>query len=588
MQNLNDPSQMTLFDPWAQRFPTRLYNRLRAGWQGLFHEVLLKLMPGEQLAERFHPQLGRPTKELYSVAGLIFLKACNNWTMEQAVDAYCFGLDVQYALNVSGGDAELSLRSLERYVQLFREMDLAAEVFDAVTMALIERMELNLSEQRLDSTHVYSNMAMAGRTTLMIQAVKRLLTQVRRHDTERYDALPAALRARYEANSACAPFGWSRSKANADERRRIRQQVAEDMRDVLAFYDGEAPITNKDTYRQLLRVFEEHCQVIEDTVKVRPKSDSRALQSLTDLDATYDGHKGRGYQAQVAQTCCEENSHQLITDVLPQTAADSDSAALPQMVERLEDKQRKPQSLLADTAYGSDDNTQLCAGKDVELVAPAKRRDNENRDTLTTLDFEMDEATNEVKRCPCGHTPRVAHFNHETGDGFALFPSVLCERCPRLANCLVCTYRKDYRLKYSYRSQRLDRRRRDQQTPQFKTRYRKRAGVEGLMSALKRGYGFGRLRVRGMAAVSMELYLKAAGYNLKQAAKWIAGNGRQRLCKAAASKIRLLWRRWGSPKRIHTTQYALGPENRTSMPRSPGWNSTLRLGRLETKTVLAG
>ena len=77
-----------------------------------------------------------------------------------------------------------------------------------------------------------------------------------------------------------------------------------------------------------------------------------------------------------------------------------------------------------------------------------------------------------------------------------------------------------YRMQYTAKSQRLERRRRAQETPEFKKQYRKRAGVEGLMSALKRGYGFGRLRVRGMAAVRMELYLKAAGYNLKQAAKW--------------------------------------------------------------------
>ncbi len=74
MRNLNDPEQTLLFDPWALVFSDRLYARLRSGWQGLFHDVLLRLMPAEELAEHFDPDLGRPTKELYSVAGLIFLK----------------------------------------------------------------------------------------------------------------------------------------------------------------------------------------------------------------------------------------------------------------------------------------------------------------------------------------------------------------------------------------------------------------------------------------------------------------------------------------------------------------------------------
>ena len=588
MQNLNDPAQMTLFDPWAQRFSPRLYKKLCGGWQGLFYEVLLKLMPAEELAEQFHPQLGRPTKELYSVAGLIFLKASNNWTMEQAVEAYCFHLDVQYALNVSGGDAELSLRSLERYTKLFRELDLAAKVFDAVTKTLIGRMELNLSEQRLDSTHVYSNMAMAGRTTLMVQAVKRLLTQVRRHHPQRYDALPDDFRSRYEGKKGSDPFGWGRAKAELEARRLIRQQVADDMHFVLAFYDGEAPITNKDTYKQLLQVFEEHCEVIEDAVKVRRKSGSRSLQSLTDPDAAYDSHKGRGYQAQVAETCSKENPHQLITDVLPQTAADSDSAALPVMVDRLEDKERKPDTLLAGTAYGSDENMERCSEKEVELVAPAARRSKEDRDRLTVLEFEIDEDTNEVHRCPAGHTPRVAHFNAESGEGFALFPSAVCEACPSLESCPVSTYRRDHRMKYSEKTQRLDRRRRAQERPEFKERYRKRAGVEGVMSALKRGYGFGRLRVRGMRAVSMELYLKAAGYNLKQAAKWRCGQGRRGIPEAVAGKMRRIWHRWSCSRRIRAIKNALGHENRESIPSPRGWNAVLRVGWFEAKTVLAG
>jgi hypothetical protein len=521
MQNLHDPEQTLLFDPWALVFSGRLYARVRSGWQGLFHDVLLRLMPAEELAEHFHPELGRPTKELYSVAGLIFLKEFHDWTEEDAVEAYCFRLDVQYALNVARGDGELSLRTLERYLKLFRELGLARMVFDEVTQALVDHLELDVSRQRLDSTHVYSNMAMFGRTSLMVKAVQRFLTQVLRHHRERYEALPEELRARYAPNSPSSPFGWARAKNNADQRRRLRQQVADDMYLVLTFYDGEEAITNKDTYKQLLRVFEEHCEVIEDAVTVRPKSDPRALQSLSDLDATYDGHKGRGYQAQVCQTCSEQNEVQLITGLLPQTAADSDSTALPEMIEHLEDRQRKPEQLLADTAYGSDDNVEHCAAKGVELVAPVKARHEGNEDALSALDFEIDETTREVQRCPAGNTPCTTGYSEKRDEGYALFERATCEACPNFGRCLVYKHKKHYRLKYSKKTLRLETRRRDQDSPAFKERYRKRAGVEGLISALKRGRGFGRLRVRGQPAVRMALYLKATGHNLFQAARCV-------------------------------------------------------------------
>ena len=39
------------------------------------------------------------------------------------------------------------------------------------------------------------------------------------------------------------------------------------------------------------------------------------LQSPHDPDVTYSGHKGKGYEVQVAETCHEENATQLITHV---------------------------------------------------------------------------------------------------------------------------------------------------------------------------------------------------------------------------------------------------------------------------------
>jgi len=527
VQNIHDPQQTLLFDPWALRFSERLYNTVRNGWQGLFHNVLLHLMPAEELAEHFDPDLGRPTKELYSIAGLIFLKEFNDWTEEEAVEAYCFRLDVQYALNVARGDAELSLRTLERYIRLFREQGLASKVFDEVTGALVAHLQVDLSQQRLDSTHVYSNMAMYGRTSLMVKALRRLLTQVRRHHRERYEALPEALRTRYAPDNPSSPFGWARANNTAEQRRRLRQQVAEDMYFVLQFYDGEDAITNKDTYKQLLRVFEEHCEVIEQAVKVRPHSDARALQSVSDLDATYDGHKGRGYQAQLCESCSDNNEVQLITDVLPQTAADSDSAALPKVIQRLQDKGRKPNEVLADTAYGSDENEQHCAGRDIELISPVKKRHEGNEEALSALDFEIDATTHEVQRCPAGHAPCRTGYSEKRDEGYALFKRATCEGCAHFGRCLVYKHKKYYRLKYSNKTLRLETRRRRQETPAFKARYRKRSGIEGTNSALKRGQGFGRLRVRGRPAVEMALYLKAAGHNLLQAARCLRQRGKK-------------------------------------------------------------
>ena len=100
-------------------------------------------------------------------------------------------------MNLEPG-VEVSARTVERYQKLFRDNELAAQVFHDVTDRLVRALELDISRQRLDSTHVFSHMASFGRTKLMAVAIKRFLTQVRRHDPDAYAALPEEFRRRYE------------------------------------------------------------------------------------------------------------------------------------------------------------------------------------------------------------------------------------------------------------------------------------------------------------------------------------------------------------------------------------------------------
>ena len=94
MRYLEDPRQSELFDVFSAILSSVAYRRLLSGWQHLFRCAILKLLPAGKLAEHFHPQIGRPTKELYSMAGLIFVMEFRNWTHEEAADAYMFSVDV--------------------------------------------------------------------------------------------------------------------------------------------------------------------------------------------------------------------------------------------------------------------------------------------------------------------------------------------------------------------------------------------------------------------------------------------------------------------------------------------------------------
>ena len=73
---------------------------------------------------------------------------------------------------------------------------------------------------------------------------------------------------------------------------------------------------------------------------------------------------------------------------------------------------------------------------------------------------------------------------------------------------------------------RLARRRNQEQAPEFKERYRYRAGVEATMSDLDRITEIKHLRVRTKTPVRLAVTLKAVGLNIRRAAAFIAQGGR--------------------------------------------------------------
>ena len=225
MRHSVDPRQGRLFDPFEGIIPPLGLDRIHNGWQGIFRAALLELMPARQLGQHFSPTIGRPTKELYSVAGLLFLQEFQNWTIPETVEAYLFRTDIQFALNLEPGSDEMCERTFERYRALFLEDEGAGQIMQDVTDRLIELLELDIRKQRLDSTHVFSNMASFGRTRLLAVTIKRFLTQVKRQHVSDFEALPIELRKRYAPSQAQL---LSKESKDADGRAKSRQQVAED------------------------------------------------------------------------------------------------------------------------------------------------------------------------------------------------------------------------------------------------------------------------------------------------------------------------------------------------------------------------
>jgi hypothetical protein len=515
MQRIVNPRQERLFDPYQPVLTASNRQWLEENWPGVFRHVILELLPVETLRQHFHPAWGRPTRELYSMAGLILLRECMNGTKEQAVDAYRFHMGVHYALNLEPQGHDLSVRTLERYQDHCEQDEMGQRVMHDVTTRLVQVLGTRIEQQRLDSTHVFSDMAELGRTRLLGVALKRFLTQVQRHDPPAYAALDPALRARYAPSDRRL---FAETAPDRPARRLLRQQVAQDLYQVLRLFAEQPAHAQRSTYRDMERIFYEQCEVQEDKVLVKAKTGKTVMQNPSDPDATYDGYKGPGYQAQLSETCHPDNEAQLITCVLPQTAAAPDEQAVAPVLAELQASQLLPKELLGDTHYPSDENVQRAERYGVELVGPVPgAAPAAGPEDLTIDDFVIDERTEQVTCCPDGQRPVTSGHDPAKGKTRTIMPAAVCGRCAFRTHCPVQEGPDGYQLEHTAKQRRLAGRRREQQTEVFRERYRRRNGIESTNSALKRRLGLGRLRVRGRRRVFQAIYLKIAGWNILRA-----------------------------------------------------------------------
>ena len=515
MRNLVNPQQTQLFDPFDSVLTEKTRTRLLNGWHGAFRHIILELMPVDAVGEHFDATMGRPTKELYSMAGLLLIKEFKDWTKDEAIYAYCFDMAIHYALNLEPVAHDLGERTLDRYIALFAKDRLAKAVMDEITVKLVDLLDLKIDKQRLDSTHIFSNMASFGKTRLMGVAIKRFLTQLLRcTDKSDYDSLNESFRKRY-APSVHQLF--ADTKKDSPSLKRLRQEVAEDMHSIIKQFCDTPAHNGKDTYKAVERIFYEQCEVHEDTVIIKKKTGGDVMQNPSDPDATYDGHKGPGYQLQLSETCHPENDVQLITSAIVETAAASDAHAVEDVLDDLQANDLSPEEMLADTAYAGDDNVQLADEKGVELVGPVAGCSIPDDEQLTIDDFNIDETTEEVVCCPAGHTPETSEHHSETGKTKTVMAASNCNQCEFVKQCPVMKVRNGYRLDHTAKDRRLAARRAEQATDVFRERYKVRGGIEGTNSGLKRKTGLGRLRVRGRPAVDHVIYLKIAGWNIMRA-----------------------------------------------------------------------
>jgi hypothetical protein len=126
MINVKDHRQMELFDPWAFLSPKRR-EKLDKDWPGLFQKHLLRELPVSEFKAVFRKGMGRPTKELHTVLGVLLFQQAMDLTDHDAADHLTYNIQWHYALNITEESdsakyiCEKTLRTMRNHITELNE-----------------------------------------------------------------------------------------------------------------------------------------------------------------------------------------------------------------------------------------------------------------------------------------------------------------------------------------------------------------------------------------------------------------------------------------------------------------------------------
>jgi len=529
--------QTTMFES-SYLVPKAKADRLRASWAEIFRTRALPLIDEDLFASLYCEDNGRPNRPVQTVLGVLILKDVYDLTDAEALERLEFDLQWHHALSLTPEEAHLCQKTLHNFRAGLMEHDLSRVAFAETTDRILAALGTKVSRQRLDSTHVISNMAVLTRLGLFCETTRVFLSRLQAAHPRLYGSVPKRLRGRYLREDGQAT-GYQDART-AEGRRRLPVCARDVYR--LCRRLAHTAAAQMEEFALLQRLLEEQCEVVKKrqplsrsdddsgegrvpvVLKEAKEVSSASLQSPHDPDATYNGRKGKGYEVQVAETCHDDNKVEIITHVEVTDACVSDAQATVPTLDALEARRLQPQELVADTTYGSGDNAVAAARRGTELISPVGgpatvAEEHASDEVLTAADFEIDPRSEEPAVCPAGHfssaqapSGKGAHrlevtFERSTCEGCALFG-----RCPAQLNRAA----DGYLLIVDLAAANLERRRRAEANGSFKERYAIRAGSEATNSELKRGHGLGDLRVRGRPRVELAVHLKALACNIKR------------------------------------------------------------------------
>jgi transposase len=265
------------------------------------------------------------------------------------------------------------------------------------------------------------------------------------------------------------------------------------------------------------KAFRENCLEDENNNQLS-RTGKPKKRSTTDPDATLttSSHNSRMEPSFKQHTAVDDHSG-VILDVKTTTGEVSEGKELLEQISRIEEvTEKKVKTVTADMAYAHTENYSRLEQRNTEAVIPVQTS-HVNPKSIPIHRFKYD-SQNEIVRCPRG---KILRRSSRTDKGwFYRATKKDCAGCPLRARCISSKAKvRLILITDGYESLLRARRRWQNRDENIRDKYtRHKWRVEGIHGEAKTQHGLRRAARRGLANVSIQVYLTAMVMNLKRLA----------------------------------------------------------------------
>jgi len=501
--HLNNAQQMAINDSLLS-LTEREIKHLMNSWAETFSKKIFPFIAEDRFSVLYSDNpASRPNNPVNIYFGLLILRDIFNQSDEEALNSLMFDIRYQHALHTTSFQEQpVSKNSLTnfraavyRYNQEYG-IDLIQEEIEAQAKTFSKILKIDGKTVRMDSLMISSSCRKLSRLEIIYSTVARLIKVIDKNTT-----LPEYFKPYLEESHYNDTIYRSRDK---DLNTRIKKVLKDGVR-LYSIYRKDKEIRKTKEFKLLARMLKE--QKGKSSKNISPDS----LQNPTDPDATY-RKKGKkkhiGYTANIIEKFDDKN--RMIEGYDLQKNTYSDQKFAKDTISKLD----KGTTALADGAYYSEDIDKKARAKGIKMVPTNLVGGGKNSNCDK---FEIDEKEHLVRGCPSGHKPISSKFKE--GSYRAHFDKKHCNNCPFRKDCPVIEQKKSYLFKVSEKTLHRSRLITKMGTPEYQELARKRAGIEGIPSVLRRKYKIDHLPVRGLIRGKVYLGFKISAINCKRLIK---------------------------------------------------------------------